>query len=148
MTRTRLSLLVGLVGLAACYVTRVSDENVVVEYAASEMACDPSVVRLEVGSPPEEGIARYVAHGCGRDRTIDCRNEGANVVCGPAGRVAVEPVVASDGAVGSTCACARAGPGVPTSTPRKPRWFRRQTTVPSAAPTSTSPIPSDAFRSR
>lgn len=129
----------GAIALVACYVTRVSDEDRVVEYAAKQMDCDPSLVRLESASASDDHVARYDAHGCGQTRTFDCTQEGENVVCRPMSRT---PTTESDGnsaagsvlaglIIGSACACAHAGAGsgsrtsapathTPNSTPSDP----------------------------
>ncbi len=117
MRRRRLALVLGAIGLVACYVTRVSDEDRVVEYAAKQMDCDPSLVRLESESASSDQVARYSAHGCGQTKTFDCTQEGDNVVCRPMSRT---PSSESDGnstagnvlagvIIASACACAHAG---------------------------------------
>jgi hypothetical protein len=119
MRRRRLALVLAAVGLAACYVTRVSDEDRVAEYAARQMDCDPSLVRLESASASSDQIARYTARGCGQTKTFDCTQEGDKVVCRP---MSLAPASESDGnstagnvlagvIVASACACAHASSG-------------------------------------
>lgn len=138
----RLLLALCAVALAACYVTRVSDEDRVVDYASKQMSCDPSLIHLESESASDDHVARYSAHGCGQTRTFDCTQEGENVVCRPMSRT---PTTESDGnsaagsvlagvIIGSACACARAGAGSGSRAP----------SAPSKPPNST---PSDPVRS-
>ena len=141
MRRRRLALVLGAVGLVACYVTRVSDEDRVVEYAAKQMDCDPSLVRLESESASSDQVARYTARGCGQSKTFDCTQEGDNVVCRPMSRT---PASESDGnstagnvlagvIIASACACAHAGSS----------GGSRSSAPPSRAPSTT---PSDPVR--
>lgn len=118
--RRRLALVLCAVALAACYVTRVSDENRVTEYAASQMDCDPSLIHLESESASDDKVARYSAHGCGQTKIFDCTQEGENVVCRamrPPGTTTTERENDRAGSViagvivGSACACARAASG-------------------------------------
>ncbi|CAN5522472.1 hypothetical protein BH09MYX1_BH09MYX1_15350 [soil metagenome] len=126
--RRRIVLALAAVGLVACYVTRVSDEDRVVDYASKQMACDPSLIHLESESASSDSIARYSAHGCGQVRTFDCTQEGEAVVCRPMrsgnnpddGTTSSNPggSILAGAILGSACACAHGvGGGSHTSAP-------------------------------
>ncbi len=131
LPRRRIVLALSAVAVAACYVTRVSDEDRVAEYAAKQMDCDPSLVRLESVGANDDTIARYAAHGCGQSRTFDCTQEGENVVChltrtgtsSPSDGTKGDPAgsVLAGVIVGSACACAHAASGSHSSAPAAPK---------------------------
>jgi hypothetical protein len=125
----RFCLALGAIALVACYVTRVSDEDRVAEYASKQMDCDPALIHLESESASSDQIARYTAHGCGQSRTFDCTQEGDAVVCRPMART---PTSESDGnntagsvvagvILASACACAHAGSGSSSRSSSSPR---------------------------